>query len=68
MPRDCRDREEQLRRLRSYLRDFPDKRRNVRLSGLRDVGKTVLLKEYRDAVRLAAKAGRGVAFLYDEAP
>jgi hypothetical protein len=41
------DREEQLQRFRAYLRDFPDKRRNVRLSGLRGVGKTVLLKEYR---------------------
>lgn len=41
------DRDEQLGRFRGYLRDFPDKRRNVRLSGLRGVGKTVLLKEYR---------------------
>lgn len=45
------DREEQLQRFRGYLRDFPDKRRNVRLSGLRGVGKTVLLEEYRDAAR-----------------
>ncbi len=45
------DREEQLQRFRGYLRDFPDKRRNVRLSGLRGVGKTVLLKEYRAAAR-----------------
>jgi hypothetical protein len=45
------DREEQLQRFRAYLRDFPDKRRNIRLSGLRGVGKTVLLKEYRDAAR-----------------
>ena len=45
------DREQQLQRFRSYLRDFPDKRRNVRLSGLCGVGKTVLLKEYRDAAR-----------------
>ena len=41
------DRDEQLGRFRGYLRDFPEKRRNVRLSGLRGVGKTVLLKEYR---------------------
>jgi AAA ATPase domain len=41
------DRDGQLSRFRGYLRDFPDKRRNVRLSGLRGVGKTVLLKEYR---------------------
>jgi AAA ATPase domain len=45
------DREEQLQRFRGYLRDFPDKRRNIRLSGLRGVGKTVLLKEYRAAAR-----------------
>jgi AAA ATPase-like protein len=45
------DRDEQLQRFGSYLRDFPDKRRNVRLSGLRGVGKTVLLKEYRAAAR-----------------
>lgn len=45
------DREEQLQRFDGYLRDFPDKRRNVRLSGLRGVGKTVLLKEYRAAAR-----------------
>jgi hypothetical protein len=45
------DREEQLQRFGGYLRDFPDKRRNVRLSGLRGVGKTVLLKEYRAAAR-----------------
>lgn len=42
------DREEQLQRFGGYLRDFPDKRRNVRLSGLRGVGKTVL---YRAAAR-----------------
>ncbi len=41
------DREEQLLRFHNYLRDFPEKRRNIRLSGLRGVGKTVLLKEYR---------------------
>jgi AAA ATPase domain len=45
------DREQQMQRFRGYLRDFPDKRRNIRLSGLRGVGKTVLLKEYRDAAR-----------------
>lgn len=45
------DREEQLQRFRSYLRDFPEKRRNLCLSGLRGVGKTVLLKEYRAAAR-----------------
>ena len=45
------DREEQMQRFRGYVRDYPDKRRNVRLSGLRGVGKTVLLKEYRAAAR-----------------
>lgn len=45
------DREQQLQRFRGYLRDFPEKRRNVRLSGLRGVGKTVLLKEFRDTAR-----------------
>jgi hypothetical protein len=45
------DRDEELQRFHGYLRDFPDKRRNVRLSGLRGVGKTVLLKEYRAAAR-----------------
>lgn len=45
------DRDEQLQRFRGYLRDFPEKRRNVRLSGLRGVGKTVLLKEYRALAR-----------------
>ena len=45
------DRDVQLARFRAYLRDFPAKRRNVRLSGLRGVGKTVLLKEYRSLAR-----------------
>ncbi len=45
------DREQQLQRFAGYLRDFPDKRRNVRVSGLRGVGKTVLLKEYRALAR-----------------
>lgn len=45
------DRDGQLQRFHGYLRDFPDKRRNIRLSGLRGVGKTVLLKEYRAAAR-----------------
>jgi AAA ATPase domain len=45
------DRDEQLRRFRRYLNDFPENRRNVRVTGLRGVGKTVLLKEYRRAAR-----------------
>jgi hypothetical protein len=45
------DRDEQLRRFRRYLADFPENQRNVRITGLRGVGKTVLLKEYRRAAR-----------------
>jgi hypothetical protein len=45
------DRDGQLRRFRRYLNDFPENRRNVRVSGLRGVGKTVLLKEYRRAAK-----------------
>ncbi|HTB50254.1 MAG TPA: ATP-binding protein [Solirubrobacteraceae bacterium] len=45
------DRDQQLRRFRRYLADFPENRRNVRVTGLRGVGKTVLLKEYRRAAR-----------------
>jgi len=45
------DREEQLKRFQRYLDDFPENRRNVRVTGLRGVGKTVLIKEYRKAAR-----------------
>lgn len=45
------DREAQLRRFSRYLDDFPENRRNVRVTGLRGVGKTVLIKEYRKAAR-----------------
>ena len=45
------DREAQLKRFRRYLDDFPENRRNVRVTGLRGVGKTVLIKEYRKAAR-----------------
>lgn len=31
--------------------DFPEKRRNLRITGLRGVGKTVLLKEYQRITR-----------------
>lgn len=41
------DREAQLERFRRYLDAFPERRQNVRLTGLRGVGKTVLLKQYR---------------------
>ena len=45
------DRDQQLARFERYLADFPENRRNVRITGLRGVGKTVLLKEYRRAAR-----------------
>ncbi len=45
------DRDAQLRRFSRYLDDFPEVRRNVRVTGLRGVGKTVLLKEYRKAAK-----------------
>jgi len=45
------DRDQQLRRFKRYLADFPENQRNVRVTGLRGVGKTVLLKEYRRAAR-----------------
>jgi hypothetical protein len=41
------DRDQQLKRFERYLEDFPERRQNVRVTGLRGVGKTVLLKEYR---------------------
>ncbi|HEX4804623.1 MAG TPA: ATP-binding protein [Conexibacter sp.] len=39
-------REQQLRRFQRILDGYPEKRRNVRVTGLRGVGKTVLLKEF----------------------
>lgn len=49
-PRYLAGREPEIRRFNSYLDDFPEKRRNIRISGLRGVGKTVLLKRFeRDA-------------------
>jgi hypothetical protein len=45
------DREGQMRRFRNYLDDYPEKRRNVRVLGLRGVGKTVLVKEYARMAR-----------------
>jgi hypothetical protein len=45
------DRDAQLKRFRRYLEAFPENRRNVRVTGLRGVGKTVLIKEYRKAAR-----------------
>lgn len=39
-------RDDQIRLFERVLADYPDKRRNLRITGLRGVGKTVLLKEY----------------------
>jgi len=39
-------REDQIRLFERTLADYPQKRRNLRITGLRGVGKTVLLKEY----------------------
>ncbi|HEV3322241.1 MAG TPA: ATP-binding protein [Solirubrobacteraceae bacterium] len=39
-------RENQIRLFERLLEDYPEKRRNLRITGLRGVGKTVLLKEY----------------------
>ncbi len=43
------DREDQLERFSRFLDGFPDFPRNLRLTGLRGVGKTVLLQRYADA-------------------
>ena len=48
------DRERQLERFQRYLAGYPGLPRNVRLTGLRGVGKTVLLQQYG---RLAEEAG-----------
>src|ERR1700687_3267601 len=42
------DRRDQLERFGRYLAGFPDFPRNLRLTGLRGVGKTVLLQRYAD--------------------
>lgn len=39
-------RDEQLRRFARLVEDYPEKRNNLRITGLRGVGKTVLLKEF----------------------
>ena len=48
------DRAPQLARFKHYLAGFPGLPRNVRVTGLRGVGKTVLLQQYG---RLAEEAG-----------
>jgi len=47
-------RDEQLRRFARLLEDYPEKRGNFRITGLRGVGKTVLLKEFE---RMAKREG-----------
>jgi hypothetical protein len=49
-PRYLAGREPEIARFERYLDDYPEKRRNIRVTGLRGVGKTVLLKRFeRDA-------------------
>lgn len=47
-------RDDQLRRFARLLEDYPEKRSNLRITGLRGVGKTVLLKEFE---RMAKRDG-----------
>lgn len=47
------DRESQLDRLTHFLAGFPEFPRNVRLTGLRGVGKTVLLQRYASLAEAA---------------
>ncbi len=44
-------REAQLQRFARLLEDYPEKRGNLRITGLRGVGKTVLLKEFERMAR-----------------
>jgi DNA-binding transcriptional ArsR family regulator len=53
-------REQSLRRFRSVIRAAPEQPANMRLTGLRGVGKTVLLREFRD---VAQEMDWTVAFL-----
>lgn len=50
-------RDEPLRRFSRLLEDYPEKRGNLRITGLRGVGKTVLLKEFE---RMAKRDGWAV--------
>lgn len=47
-------RDEQLHRFGRLVEDYPEKRSNLRITGLRGVGKTVLLKEFE---RMAKRDG-----------
>ncbi|HXE45326.1 MAG TPA: ATP-binding protein [Conexibacter sp.] len=60
-------REAQLRRFQRILDDYPEKRRNVRITGLRGVGKTVLLKEFERIAR-ADRSRRWVVIRRDFVP
>lgn len=65
-PRYLAGREPEIRRFNRYLTDFPEKRRNIRITGLRGVGKTVLLKRFeRDA---KARPHRWVVLRRDLSP
>lgn len=44
-------RDEQLHRFSRLIEDYPEKRNNLRITGLRGVGKTVLLKEFERKAR-----------------
>jgi len=50
-------RDEQLQRFYRILEDYPEKRNNLRMTGLRGVGKTVLLKEFE---RISRREGWAV--------
>jgi len=64
------DRDGQLDRFQGYLRDFSGLPHNIRVTGLRGVGKTVLLTEYAEVARrwagFARRASGGGAQLYGE--
>ena len=51
-------RDEQLRRFARLLEDYPEKRSNLRITGLRGVGKTVLLKEFERMAKARGLGGR----------
>ncbi len=60
-------REPQLHRFQRILEDYPEKRRNLRITGLRGVGKTVLLKEFERIAR-ADRSRRWVVIRRDFVP
>jgi len=60
-------RENQLHRFKRILRDYPQKRRNLCITGLRGVGKTVMLKEFERIAR-ADRSRRWVVVRRDFVP